>query len=85
MSLPHCSDESIPMMRAADVECGWHRAIQRAELLAQHQRHVECGGEQYVVESELVGVGGWWVERRGEWWRGWEWVLIGHCEFRAGG
>jgi len=54
---------------------GWNRTIQRVELLAQHQRHVECGGEQYVVESELVGVRGWWVEWRGEWWRWGERIL----------
>ena len=35
------------------------------ELLAQHRHHVERGGEQHVVESELVGLGRRWIE----WWR----------------
>jgi len=54
---------------------GWDGTIQRVELLAQHQRHVECSREQHVVEPELVGIGGRRVEWGWEWRRGWERVL----------
>ena len=57
------------LSRAADVVRRRNRAVQRVELLAQHQQHVERSGEQHVVESELVGIGvwRWWIERRWKW------------------
>ena len=45
------------LSRAAAMVCRWNRTVQRVELLAQHQRHVERSGEQHVVESGGSGSG----------------------------
>jgi hypothetical protein len=73
------------LSRAAAVVLGKSGIIQRDRLLAQHQQHVERGGEQHVIEPELIGLGRWWVEWRWERWRGWKRVLVHVTKRRSRG
>src|SRR5438105_849357 len=60
--------ERVPghLPRTAAVVFGRSWPVQRLELLAIDHHHVQRGGEQYVVESVLLWLGRWRIERRRE-------------------